>query len=80
MSKSKPIREWLNELPYPIRSRAIRNAEDFRKPFLDKPEISLREAVLGAFIWHETPEGHEFWNAVSMGETPELPEHLKEQE
>ena len=76
----KTVREWLNELPELIRSRAIRNAEDYHKPFLDESEIRLRQAVSGAFIWHETPEGYEFWNAVAMGETPELPDHLKDEE
>lgn len=80
MSKSKTIREWLNELPDPYRSRAIMNAENYHKPFLDESEINLREAVLGAFVWYETPEGDEFWSRVSDGETPELPDHLKEEE
>lgn len=80
MEETKTVREWLNELPEPIRSRAIRNAEDYHKPFLDESEISLREAVLGAFLWSETPEGNEFWSAVYDGETPELPDHLNDED
>ena len=80
MFKSKTIREWLNELPEPIRSRAIRNAENCHKPLLDKSEISLREAVSAAFIWINTPEGLGYWSSVHDGESPELPDHLKDEE
>lgn len=78
MNETKTIREWLNDLPEPISSRAIKNAEGYHKPFLDESEISLREAVLGAFAWDETPEGDEFWCSVSHGQTPELPDYLNE--
>lgn len=67
------IREWLNELTEPIRSRAIKNAEDFELMPLEVKFSSFRHALLGSFIWSDTPEGYGYWERVSMGETPELP-------
>ena len=29
--------------------------------------------VKEAFWWFRTPEGHEFWNKISLGEIPEKP-------
>lgn len=76
----KTIREWLNELPELYRSRAIKNAENDPEPSLEEEaaESIVGGAVAGAFVWRDTPEGHEFWDQVSRGETPELPEHLNE--
>lgn len=80
MEKTKTIREWLNELPEPIRSRAIRNAENDLAPLLLLKESvsSLNRAIDAAFFWDDTPEGFYFWSAVSIGKTPELPDNLNE--
>lgn len=29
--------------------------------------------VKDAFLWLPTPEGHEFWNKISLGDIPEKP-------
>ena len=76
----KTIREWLNELTEPYRSRAIRNAVNTLNPLLDLSQVSMEDAIWGAFDWNKTPEGHDFWYSVSHGQTPELPEHLNEEE
>ena len=82
MIEKKTIREWLNELPEPISSRAIKNAENESESSLEEEDVtsSIMCALAGAFVWNDTPEGHEFWRQVSKGEISELPEHLKEEE
>ena len=79
--RMKTIREWLNELPEPIRSRAIRNTENESDTLLDTiTDVNFKNALWVAFIWSNTPEGHNYWGSVHGGKTPELPEHLKEEE
>ena len=61
MKQMKPIREWLEQLPEGYRERAIENAKD--QGLLDEYASSLKSA-LRSFLWRETPEGLDFWDAV----------------
>jgi len=60
---SKSVKAWLEELPEEIKDQAISNT---KPALLEENAIaeSLREAVLGAFIWGETPEGHKYWQEI----------------
>jgi len=80
MTKEKTIREWLEELPDGYRERAIKNYD----PDHDDSYIinSLWSAIVITFVWRDTPEGYDFWNAVYIwaqgkGELPPLPEEEK---
>ena len=53
-----------------VRERALKNADPIT---LDSEVQNLRCAVLGAFTWVRSPEGHEFWSSVSREREPSLP-------
>jgi len=58
----KPIREWLDEIPdETIRKQAIENWEDYKAEDKNINVISLSEAIWGAFIWYNTPQGNDYW-------------------
>ncbi len=57
----KTIKEWLEELPDGYRERAIVNTEE---GMLDASRSTLLDAIYGAFIWEDSPEGHWFWKDV----------------
>jgi hypothetical protein len=59
----KTIRKWLEELPEPDRSNALRYAEE--AGFIDDIEPSLAEALKGAFYWLDTPEGALYWGLLA---------------
>ncbi len=52
---------WLEQLPEPYRTKALRNYS--KKGSLRKPAC-LASALNHAFIWRDTKEGFEFWLAV----------------
>ena len=57
----KTIGEWLIELTEPYRTQALVNTSSFRK---SEMEISLKEAVHGAFPWYDSKEGSQYWSNV----------------
>lgn len=60
----KTIKEWLEELPEPHRSRALNNADkrDFNVEY-----NSMRKTILGSFVWSKSPEGLDYWREISQG-------------
>ena len=54
----KTIKEWLEELPEPYRTRAIENTGEKR---LSMYAVSLPEAIAGAFAWIDSPQGDIYW-------------------
>lgn len=56
----KIAREWFNELPEPIRSKAIANISEE----LEVKYPGLPGAIIGAFVWEDTPEGASYWGDV----------------
>jgi hypothetical protein len=60
----KTKKDWIDTLPEDIRERAYNYTEKSRQGNL---EYSLFEAILGAFLWDKTSEGHNFWLLVAMG-------------
>lgn len=63
--RSRPIREWLNELPEPYRTQALVNAALF--PFcgykLDDFANSKVVAIWRGFDWSKSNEGENHWNS-----------------
>jgi hypothetical protein len=58
----KPILEWYEELPEPIRSQAIAN---YDPSFSEVDEIeSLSEAIGEGFNWMPSPQEHHYWEEV----------------
>jgi len=59
----KPIREWLEELPEPAKSLALRNFDVYfeRHPEIKVMRTSLAESLSCAFPWHRTKQGTEYW-------------------
>lgn len=61
---------FTKHLPEPYRSQALINTTvrglDIDRPFQDG--TGLRDALLSAFVWEETPEGFAYWLAASEGE------------
>lgn len=35
------------------------------------PCDSFRDAIMGSFIFHDTPEGREFWLCIALGIDPQ---------
>ena len=57
----KTIEEWLRELPIEYRDKALANLR-LEKSYLLRRTLSI--AILGAFLWSESPEGFDFWRKV----------------
>jgi len=57
----KTIEEWLQTLPVEYRDKALANLK-LKKSYLRRRTLSM--AILGAFLWSESPEGFDFWRKV----------------
>ena len=65
MQATKTILDWFEEARsagHEWADAAIENCHQFGTA--DMVDISLAEALLGAFDWAETPQGVNFWHAV----------------
>jgi len=51
--------KWLSEMSDPFGSQAVKNmTED------DKEVLTLSDAIIEAFYWNYSPEGHDYWQSV----------------
>lgn len=71
----KTVKQWLEELPEPIRTQAFENVEkqnrgDVLKNVLYHEFNLFKRALNTAFIWGNSNEGYEFWNKVSLSYIP----------
>ena len=55
----KPILEWYEQLPEPIRSQAIANCSSYYRE-----RDCLHRAIGAGMIWCRTPEGFQYWSDV----------------
>lgn len=62
--QKKTVLEWLNELPEPIRTRALFNVYELNLKYIAQ---SKQESVNAAFVWKKSIEGHDYWELVSYG-------------
>ena len=76
---TKTIKEWFQELPSPIREKALKYAEEDWS--LDRKKISLSDAVSCWFIWEKTDEWRDYWSEynskLKKQEQPNLPDTLE---
>lgn len=63
--KNLTITEWLEQLPEPARTQALNNTEVCPYPGNENKELpSLFLAISMGFIWHQTPEGINYWSDI----------------
>lgn len=60
----KPILEWYEDLPEPIRSQAIENYNPNYAPKNTDVE-NLHDAIDLGFWWMSSPEGDKYWHDIS---------------
>jgi hypothetical protein len=76
-TKSKTGIEWLSYLPKDVQVEWCRNyvnnplsgpkmKRTTIAEFLNETHVSLFEFINWAFLWQETPEGHEYWENWAM--------------
>jgi len=59
----KTIKEWLMELPEPVRSRALK----YEREKFNKKCANLESSVLGFISWVDTEEDIDYWHLVYLG-------------
>lgn len=58
----KTVREWFMEmLPQDVADKAIKYALD---DIIDTESPMLFDALMDAFIWDTTEEGHDYWDDI----------------
>ena len=58
----KPILEWYEELPEPIRSQAIAN---YDPKFCNSLRVESQSvAIARGFNWDKSPQGFDYWNNI----------------
>lgn len=45
--------------------RNVKNSRQFRHPLWERREDQTRHGIFGAFVWQDTPEGHDFWQNIN---------------
>ncbi len=59
------ILEWLHTIEdVEVRERAVRNYENEMPEEVVEPE-SLEDALFGAFVFMDTPEGSDYWHKIA---------------
>jgi len=62
----KPTIEFLNELPDEYRDRAIENFKAlYGNSWPDPQSDSVYDALTGAFVFSETPQGKDYWWGIA---------------
>lgn len=56
--ETKTVKEWLEELPEPYRNKALHNMKHPNKCIV----TNIKDAIMGAFVWSESKEGHDYWD------------------
>lgn len=55
----KTVKEWLQELPEPYRTKALKYAALEGRE--NKKVIDMRDALIWAFYWGQTVQGKAYW-------------------
>lgn len=66
--RQKTTRQWLTTIQDPtIRKKALNNYKVYRigKQHPKYKPMDMRGAIMGAFLFHETPEGSDYWARVA---------------
>jgi hypothetical protein len=59
----KPVLEWYEEFPEPIRSRAIKNY-NLQNTIINERSVASKRIAIDHFNWLETPEGFDYWRSI----------------
>jgi hypothetical protein len=59
--KTKTVYDFLTKMPQDIASKALINAK--REVLADEAD-SVCDALVQAFIWEKSPQGHDYWEAI----------------
>lgn len=57
----KTKKQWLGELPDGYKELALSNLDTKSSSIRKK---NMHEAIVAAFVWYETKQGHDFWEQV----------------
>lgn len=60
--KEKTIKDWLNTLKEPYKSKALSNVQ---KEVINVKAISIVKALRQSFDWDNSNEGWEYWNDLT---------------
>lgn len=61
--QKKTVRDWLNELPEPIRTRALKNLD---VNYANLIRGTIEDALFLFCDWTETTEGSDYWYLVNI--------------
>lgn len=66
MNEDKTLIDWLSQLPEPYASQAFDNFMNHYGRLADAaaemPCASIEDALLQAFQWGDSPQGHNYWS------------------
>lgn len=62
--ESKTILEWFEQAKAEGLEWADAAIKNTKKHKAARPSESMREAVISAFVWEDSPEGYEFWSEI----------------
>ena len=73
---TKTIKQWFEEtLPKEIAELAIENTIELSGKWrLEFKEPDFKNAVLGAFVWKASKQGHSFWETIFDSNGTIIPE------
>lgn len=61
-TEEKTVREWLNTLKEPYKSKALNNCN---KSIINSKVTNLVKALYYAFDWQDSNEGFEYWKDLT---------------
>jgi hypothetical protein len=56
--EAKTIKEWFDTAEQPYKEQLLANTN---VEVLQLVEVSLEQAIKGAFFWEKSPEKHDYW-------------------
>lgn len=57
----KTVKQWFETLPQPYSQQAIDNTSPYQ---LTLEYDDIKTALLSAFVWEHTLQGHDYWNKL----------------
>lgn len=58
----KTIKEWINELPEPYRSQALK----YETIYWNSKSMTKKSALTVAFLWDDTNESFDYWEKLYL--------------
>lgn len=63
MPNIRTVKQWMDKLNPSLKKKALKNIKDQYPNDLKDKKSYFSEAI-DVFMWDETPEGHDFWQAI----------------